>query len=81
MSDSSEISNVDKMLTRLYQAAAEIGNQRLETAETGDQAERAMLAAVWNECQLEIQKVLEAKPGEKHEDAEAFLSLIYSASS
>lgn len=79
MSDESEISDTDRMLTRLYQAAAEIGHQR--AAASDDNAERAMLAAAWNECQLEIRKVHEANAGDKHEDAEAFLGLIYSASS
>ena len=77
----SEMSDADRMLTRLYQAAAEIGNQRAAMAESADLAERAMLAAAWNECQLEIRKVHESDTGDKHEDAEAFLGLIYSASS
>ena len=81
MSEETEMSDTDRMLTRLYQAAAEIGNQRAATAEADDPAERAMLAAVWNECQLEIRKVQESDTGDKHEDAEAFLALIYSASS
>lgn len=75
------MTDTDRMLTRLYQAAAEIGNQRVATAESGDDdAERAMLGAVWNECLLEITKVQESEAGDNHEDAEAFLSLIYSAS-
>tara|TARA_R110002096_G_scaffold436061_2_gene666661 strand:+ start:11037 stop:11357 length:321 start_codon:yes stop_codon:yes gene_type:complete len=77
----SEISETDAMLTRLYQAAAEIGNQRAETAEAGTPAEHAMLAAAWNECQLEIKKVQDSEAGNSHADAEAFLALIYSASS
>lgn len=77
----SEISETDAMLTRLYQAAAEIGNQRAETAESGTPAEQAMAAAAWNECRLEIKKVEEAEAGDNHADAEAFLTLIYSASS
>ncbi len=80
MSDKSEMSDTDRMLTRLYQAAAEIGNQRAAAA-SADPAERAMLAAAWNECQLEIKKVHESQTGDRHEDAEAFLGLIYSASS
>ena len=79
MSDQSEISANDQMLTRLYQAAAEIGNQRAATAGAEDLAERSMLAAAWNECQLEIKKVQESQAGDKHETAEAFLALIYSA--
>ena len=46
-----------------------------------DHVERAMLAALWNDCQLEISKVHESHTGDKHEDAEAFLGLIYSVSS
>ena len=78
MSDESEICDTVRMLTRLYQAAAEIGNQRADASD--NKAERAMLAAAWNECQLEIKKVQESPAGDKHEDAEAFLGLIYSAS-
>lgn len=81
MSDTSEMTDIDRMLTRLYQAAAEIGNQRVETAAAENVAERAMLAAVWNECLLEIKKVQESEEGDKHEDAKTFLALIYSASS
>lgn len=81
MSDTSEMSATDRMLTRLYQAAAEIGNQRAETAESDKPAEGAMLAALWNDCQSEIKKVRESQPGEKYEDAETFLALLYSASS
>lgn len=75
----SEINANDQMLTRLYQAAAEIGNQRAATAAAEDLAERSMLAAAWNECQLEIKKVQESQAGDTHETAEAFLALIYSA--
>jgi hypothetical protein len=81
MSDKSDMSDADRMLTRLYQAAAEIGHQRAATADSDDLGESAMLAALWNDCQLEITKVHESEPGDKYEDAEAFLGLIYSASS
>ncbi len=80
MSDKHEMSATDRMLTRLYQAAAEIGTQRGATAESDDAVEGAMLAALWNDCQGEIKKVHESDAGDKHEDAETFLALIYSAS-
>lgn len=80
MSETNQISATDQMLTRLYQAAAEIGTQRAESAESGGPVEAEMLAAMWNECQLEIEKVQSAEAGDTFEDAETFLALIYSAS-
>lgn len=81
MSDPGDMSETDRMLTRLYQAAAEIGNQRADTIGPDESAERAMLAAAWNECLLEIKKVQESQEGDTFEAAETFLALIYSASS
>jgi hypothetical protein len=80
MGQDNSLSDSDRMLTRLYQAAAEIGHQRVATAESKDLVERSMLAALWNDCQAEIKKVQESDAGDRYEDAEAFLGLIYSAS-
>ena len=58
--------------------AAAIGNQRASTPESESPGEATMLTALWNDCQLEIKKVHESDTGDKHDDAEAFLGLIYS---
>ncbi len=75
------MNHTDNMLTRLYQAAAEIGHQRAATEESDNPVEAAMLVALWNDCQLEIQKVQESLADDMYNDAEAFLGLIYSADS
>jgi hypothetical protein len=72
MGDENVITAKELMLTELYKGAASIGDQRA-TASSDNQAEQDMLAAMWNECQLEIDKVMQAPDGDSYQDALEFL--------
>ena len=73
MSAENVITAKELMLTELYKGAASIGDQRAAMVSSENQAEQDMLAAIWNDCQLEIDKVMKAPDGDSYQDALDFL--------